>query len=68
MQQKHKEHFNPDGNNTDNPPINQPGFNTINATTTLNVPQTPTAITVKSVTGYNGDTVNLTATLNRHTQ
>ena len=55
--------FNPDGNNTDNPPINQPGFNTINATTTLNVPQTPTAIVVNPVSGFKGDIVDLTATL-----
>ena len=55
--------FNPTGNNTDNPPINQPGFNTINATTTLNVPQTPTAIVVKHVSGFKGDLVNLIATL-----
>ena len=51
--------FNPDGNNTDNP-----GFNTINGTTTLNVPQTPTAITVDPVSGFKGDLVDLKATLN----
>lgn len=31
--------FNPLGDNTDNQPYNQPGFNTLNATTTLNIPQ-----------------------------
>ena len=55
--------FNPDGDNTDNPPINQPGFNTINTTTTLNVPLTPTAITVNPATGFKGDIVDLIATL-----
>ena len=55
--------FNPDGDNTDNPPINQPGFNTINTTTTLNVPLTPTAIVVDPVSGFKGDIVDLIATL-----
>ncbi|MBZ2167112.1 Ig-like domain-containing protein [Methanobacterium spitsbergense] len=55
--------FNPDGDNTDNPPINQPGFNTINTTTTLNVPLTPTTITVNPATGFKGDIVDLIATL-----
>ena len=55
--------FNPDGNNTDNPPINQPGFNTIIGTTTLNVPPTPTSIVVNSAIGHKGAIVNLIATL-----
>ena len=50
--------FNPDGNNTDNP-----GFNTINGTTTLNVPRTPTALVVNPASGFKGDIVNLVATL-----
>ena len=50
--------FNSDGNNIDNP-----GFNTINGTTTLNVPQTPTAITVDPISGFKGDIVNLVAKL-----
>ena len=55
--------FNPDGDNSNTYP-NQAGFNTINATTTLNIPlRLPTALVVNPASGFKGDIVQLVATL-----